>query len=178
MQIHNVSVVAIYHIIPIRHFRILTPAIPRSNTLHLPSCMNSIACTPALHACRSRCFQNGQTRTHDVAILFYTIMKSLSLNPATRQIVLERIHILMNHAVSNAGTNPRLSHRQASAARRLSTKYRVQMPYGLRMLFCKRCKSLVVPGVTSRVRMGGRKPKSIRITCHFCTHVYRKILPQ
>lgn len=99
------------------------------------------------------------------------------MNPAARQIALERMRILMGHAASNASKDPALSRRQALAARRLSTKYRVPMPYHMRMLFCKRCKSIIIPGAGAQVRIGGGRLRSIRITCRFCGHIYRKVLP-
>jgi len=58
----------------------------------------------------------------------------------------------------------------------LSTKYRVRMPYELRMNFCKKCKKFIVPGFTARIRIGRSAVKSIRITCGFCNHTYRKII--
>ncbi len=100
------------------------------------------------------------------------------MRPAARQIALERMRILIDNAVSNARGNPALSQRQACLARRISTKYRIRMPYEIRMTFCKKCKSFIAPGVHARIRVGGSATRSIRITCGYCGHVYRKILPQ
>ena len=93
-----------------------------------------------------------------------------------RAVILERMEILMASASSIAGSNPALAYRQASVARRLCSRHRVRMPYHLRMMFCRRCKSLIVPGVSSRVRIGGSNIRSIRTTCGFCGFVYRKML--
>lgn len=82
----------------------------------------------------------------------------------------------MRNALSNARSNPRLAVRQAALARRLCSRHRAHMPYQLRMLFCKQCKSFIVPGISSRVRMGRSNIRSVRTTCGFCGHVYRKIL--
>lgn len=100
------------------------------------------------------------------------------MKPAMREIALERMRILIDNAVSNARDRPALSQRQASLARRISTKHRIRMPYEVRMVFCKKCKSFIAPGVNARVRLGGFSVKSVRITCLFCGHTYRKILPQ
>ncbi|MBT7359134.1 MAG: RNase P subunit, partial [Thaumarchaeota archaeon] len=43
--------------------------------------------------------------------------------------------------------------------------------------FCKKCKKFIPPGIASKIRLGS-KPKSIRITCSYCNHTYRKIISQ
>ena len=89
---------------------------------------------------------------------------------------MERMQILIDSAITNARTDPELSQRQASIARRISTKYKIRMPYYLRMVFCKKCKSFIAPGVNSRIRLGRTSVKSIRISCNLCGHTYRKII--
>ena len=89
---------------------------------------------------------------------------------------MERMQILIDNAIRNARTDPELSQRQASIARRISSKYKIRMPYDLRMVFCKKCKSFITPGVNSRIRLGRTSVKSIRISCNLCGHTYRKIL--
>ncbi len=89
---------------------------------------------------------------------------------------MERMQILIDSAITNARTDPELSQRQASIARRISTKYKIRMPYHLRMVFCKKCKSFIAPGINSRIRLGRTSVKSIRISCNLCGHTYRKII--
>jgi len=86
------------------------------------------------------------------------------------------MEILIDNAISNAKTNPILSQRQASLARKLSMRHKVRMPYALRMVYCKKCKSFIAPGINSKIRIGRTSIKSIRITCNFCGHTYRKII--
>ncbi|MGH9998930.1 MAG: ribonuclease P protein component 4 [Nitrosopumilaceae archaeon] len=93
-----------------------------------------------------------------------------------RQIALERMEILIQNAISNSRTNPSLAQRQATLAKKISTKYRIRMPYHIRMNFCKKCKKFIASGVNARIRMGRSSIKSIRITCCFCNHTYRKII--
>lgn len=100
------------------------------------------------------------------------------MKPAVRKIAMERMQILIENAISNARTNPELSQRQASLARRISTRHRIRMPYDLRIVFCKKCKSFIAPGINSRIRLGRTSVKSIRISCNLCGHTYRKIIPQ
>ena len=89
---------------------------------------------------------------------------------------MERMQILIDNAISNARTDPELSQRQASIARRISSKYKIRMPYDLRIVFCKKCKSFIAPGINSRIRLGRASIKSIRISCNFCGHTYRKLI--
>ena len=89
---------------------------------------------------------------------------------------MERMQILIGNAISNARTDPELSQRQASIARRISSKYKIRMPYDLRIVFCKKCKSFIAPGLNSRIRLGRASVKSIRISCNFCGHTYRKVI--
>ena len=89
---------------------------------------------------------------------------------------MERMQILIDNAISNARTDPELSQRQASIARRISSKYKIRMPYDLRIVFCKKCKSFIAPGLNSRIRLGRTSIKSIRISCNLCGHTYRKII--
>src|SRR6476660_220745 len=98
------------------------------------------------------------------------------MKPAVRDLLIERMQILIKNAISCAKTNPKLAERQAALAKRICTKYRIRMSYELRMHFCKKCKKFIVPGFTSRVRIGRSNIKSIRITCSFCNHTYRKII--
>jgi ribonuclease P protein subunit RPR2 len=95
-----------------------------------------------------------------------------------RKIAMERMQILIDNALTNAKTNPELSQRQAFLARRISTRHKIRMPYHLRMVFCKKCKSFIAPGINSRFRIGRTSIKSIRITCNLCGHTYHKIIPQ
>jgi len=100
------------------------------------------------------------------------------MKPRTRDIALERMQILIKNAISNARKYPQLSQRQALLACRISTRHKIKMPYEIRMLFCKKCKSFIVPGINSRIRLGRTSVKSIRVSCNLCGHVYHKLIPQ
>ena len=100
------------------------------------------------------------------------------MNPSRKKIALERMYILVKIAISNARSDPNLAEKQANLARRISTRYRISMPYELRINFCKKCKKFIVPGINSRIRIGRTHLKSIRITCNFCEHTYRKVIAQ
>lgn len=98
------------------------------------------------------------------------------MKPAVRQIAVERMQILIDSAIKHANTDPDLSERHAFLARRISTRYKIQMPFNFRMFFCKKCKSFIAPGINSRIRLGRTSVKSIRISCNLCGHTYRKII--
>tara|TARA_Y100000590_G_C15089131_1_gene776916 strand:+ start:78 stop:380 length:303 start_codon:yes stop_codon:yes gene_type:complete len=95
-----------------------------------------------------------------------------------KEIATQRILILFENAVSNASKNPRLAERQAQIARKISMRFKIKMPWQIRTSFCKKCKKFIVPTISSKVRVGRTSVKSIRITCYFCNHTYRKIIPQ
>jgi len=103
------------------------------------------------------------------------VTSEIIVKPAVRKLAMERMQILIKNAISNAKTDPELSQRQALLARRISTRHKIRMPYELRMVFCKKCKSFIAPGVNSRFRLGRASVKSIRISCYLCGHTYRKI---
>ena len=94
-----------------------------------------------------------------------------------KQIAVQRIQILFHNALSNAKHNPRLAERQAEMAKKISMKFKIKMPFEVSSSFCKKCKQFIAPGIASKIRLGS-KPKSIRITCSYCNHTYRKIISQ
>ncbi len=107
---------------------------------------------------------------------FLGVILGDTVKQAVRKIALERMQILIENAITNARGNPELSQRQAFLARRISTRHKIRMPYYLSMVFCKKCKSFIAPGINSRFRVGGASVKSIRISCNLCGHTYRKII--
>ena len=100
------------------------------------------------------------------------------MKQSKKVIALERMEILMKNSMINARSNPELAQRQAFLAKKISTKYRIPMPYEMKICFCKKCKSFIAPGITSKIRLGRSTLKSIRVTCMFCGHTYRKAIAQ
>ena len=94
-----------------------------------------------------------------------------------KQIATHRIQILFHNALTNAKNNPELAQRQAEIAKKISMKFKIKMPFEISSSFCKKCKKFIPPGIASKIRLGS-KPKSIRITCSYCNHTYRKIISQ
>ena len=94
-----------------------------------------------------------------------------------KEIATQRILILFDNAVSNARKNPKLAEQQAQIARKISMRFKIKMPWQIRQRFCKKCKKFIVPSISSKVRIGRSNVKSVRITCNFCNHTYRKLIP-
>ncbi|MEO9362919.1 MAG: RNase P subunit [Nitrososphaera sp.] len=93
-----------------------------------------------------------------------------------REMARERIEILVAGALKEQEAS--LASRQADLAKKVAMRHRVRMPYSTRQLFCKKCKAFIVPGRTSRVRLGRSGTRAVRITCALCGHTYRKIIAQ
>jgi ribonuclease P protein subunit RPR2 len=91
-----------------------------------------------------------------------------------KQIAREYIDGLIENALNEK--DDRLAAKQALQAKRIAMHQRIRLPYAIRQLYCKRCKSFIVPGRSSRVRIGRAKTRAVRITCLKCGHTYHKIL--
>ncbi len=99
-----------------------------------------------------------------------------TLKKSHKDIAMQRIEILVLNALETARSDPILAQKQAKLAKRISTKFRVRLPYEIRQMYCKKCKRFNVLGETARVRVGRSSVRAIRITCLICGHIYRKII--
>jgi ribonuclease P protein subunit RPR2 len=96
-----------------------------------------------------------------------------SFKPAwQKELVLERIRILFEQAEKSFRGHSERSKRYVEMALKLSTRYNVRLSPDIKRRFCKSCKSLLVPGVNSRVRTSPSQGAVI-ITCKECGHVAR-----
>ncbi len=102
------------------------------------------------------------------------MMASMRVN-AGKELALERIRILIYNALTLVNTNEIIANKQAQLAKKIAMRSRVRLAYDVRQLYCKKCKNFIVPGKSSRIRIGRTNTKSIRITCIMCGHTYRKI---
>ena len=95
----------------------------------------------------------------------------------TKAIGRERIQILIDNALSESKENKdNLAQCHAYLAKRIAMRLRLRLPYEIRQLYCKRCKTFIIPGKNARVRFGRSKLKSIRISCLNCGHTYHKVI--
>jgi len=88
------------------------------------------------------------------------------------KIAKERIQILFNLAEKELKKHPERSKRYVELARKISLRYNVRLPKELKRKFCKNCSSLLVPSITSKVRIDSKR-KAITIKCLNCEKIYR-----
>ncbi len=92
-----------------------------------------------------------------------------------KAVALERMRILIANASANIAAEPGLAARQAEMAQKIQMHHRVKMPYDIRISICRKCKTFTGYGTHSRIRL---VRKTVLITCGYCGHVNRKILPK
>ncbi|HID18583.1 TPA: ribonuclease P [Candidatus Bathyarchaeota archaeon] len=85
----------------------------------------------------------------------------------------ERIDILFRQALTIYKQHPQLADRYVEHARRLSMRYKVRIPRRWRLLVCRKCKGLMVPGFTSYARIRQHREPHLAITCLKCGWVKR-----
>jgi RNase P subunit RPR2 len=95
---------------------------------------------------------------------------------ATKAEITDTVRLLTESSVSLAGSDLVLAKAQSALARRLMLRFNIRLGPSVRRFTCRGCKSLLVPGVNARVRLGHGKLRILRITCTECGHVNRKTL--
>lgn len=93
-----------------------------------------------------------------------------------RRIGIERVQILFSNAMYYASINPEISRKQLKVARRILLKFNIRMPYPDKLFFCRKCKSPLLIGVDSKVRIVNSPKLHIRVSCLKCGNVYKKFL--
>ena len=74
----------------------------------------------------------------------------------------------MNEALDTASSSLELADRYVEIVRGISMRCKVRVPRRYRVHMCRRCKRLLVPGLTSRVRVRSNRKKHITVTCLYC----------
>ena len=87
---------------------------------------------------------------------------------STKQIALQRVHILFSLAKEVASEDPELAQRYVQIARRVAMRTRLRLPREYRSLICRKCKSFILPGVNCRIRIQQRREPHMVITCLNC----------
>jgi len=95
------------------------------------------------------------------------------MDGSEKAIALRRIRRLFELALAVVKEEPELADRYAELARRIAMRARVRLPPEYKRLICKRCKRLIVPGLTCRVRLQPRREPHVAITCLRCGGIYR-----
>lgn len=89
------------------------------------------------------------------------------------KIALERVESLIELASSTFEKRPELAHKYIELAWKIKTSYNLKLPKFLKRKFCRKCRTLWVPGRTCRVRIRSSRPPHIAITCLECGRVKR-----
>lgn len=92
-----------------------------------------------------------------------SIMKGKSQN-----IALQRIQVLLELARKVNQDRSDLAQRYLELARKIAMSVRLHLPKEHRLNFCRHCKSFILPGVNSRVRIQTHREHHIVRTCMFC----------
>ena len=95
---------------------------------------------------------------------------------AARQEAVALVRKLTESSVSLASKDIAMAKQQAALARRVRLRFNIRLDASMKRYTCRGCKSLIVPGVNARVRLGHGRSSAIRITCSECGTVNRKIL--
>ena len=95
---------------------------------------------------------------------------------AAREEATAVVRQLTESSVNLASKDLAMAKEQAALARRVRLRFNIRLDASLKRYTCSGCKTLIVPGVNARVRLGHGKPPAIRITCAECGRVNRKIL--
>jgi len=86
----------------------------------------------------------------------------------TREIARERIALLLSQARKRFRSDRDLAKRYVKLAREIGMKAGVRLTSEQKLQVCKRCGSLLVPGVNCRVRMRSEGGTTVLITCLEC----------
>jgi ribonuclease P protein subunit RPR2 len=84
-----------------------------------------------------------------------------------KEIAEERIDILFDLAVKEAGNKNGLSKRYVSLLKKISSHYKTSIPKKIKMSICKSCGDVIVPGVSGKVRLAS-SPRRIIYICGRC----------
>ena len=100
----------------------------------------------------------------------------MKMRKAAREEATALVRQLTESSVALAPKDLAMAKEQAALARRVRLRLNIRLEASLKMYTCRGCKSLIVPGVNARVRLGHGRPAVVRITCIECGLVNRKIL--
>lgn len=83
------------------------------------------------------------------------------------EIAKERMHILFGLAERRAATDGALSRAYVGRIKKISTHYKVSVPRGIRNRICKKCGSVLIPGLTAKVRIASSR-RHVVYACTRC----------
>lgn len=89
-----------------------------------------------------------------------------------RRIAKERINILFKLAKKEFKKYPDRARRYIQLLRKIGLRYNIRLPKEMKRSFCKNCNSLLIPGISSEIRLN-KKTKTVNIKCKKCNKIYR-----
>ena len=98
----------------------------------------------------------------------HTVLAWLFEMPSTKQIALKRVHTLFSLAKEVIHEDPERAQHYVDIARKIAMRTRLKLPKEYRILICRKCKSFILPGVNSRVRIQQKREPHMVITCLNC----------
>lgn len=90
------------------------------------------------------------------------------MDTITKRIAIQRIQTLFCLAKETFHENPSLAQRYVNTARKIAMAAKIRLPTEYRRQICKHCKSFILPGVNSRVRIKQQREPHMVITCLKC----------
>ena len=85
-----------------------------------------------------------------------------------RNIARQRVQTLFSLAEETLVQDPVLAQHYANMARRIAMAAKIHVPTRYRRQICRHCKSFILPGVNSRVRVKQLREPHVVITCLNC----------
>ena len=85
-----------------------------------------------------------------------------------KQIAMQRIQILFEHAKKVSRINPKLAMKYVLSARKIAMAAKIRLPVEFRRETCKECNTLFVHGVNCRVRVKQKREPHVVMTCLNC----------
>ena len=90
------------------------------------------------------------------------------MDASTKQIARQRIQTLFQLAKETFHEDPALAQRYVDLARKIAMAAKIRLPKEYRHQVCRHCKSFILHGVNSRVRIKQRREPHMVITCLNC----------
>ncbi|MBI2084801.1 MAG: ribonuclease P [Candidatus Aenigmarchaeota archaeon] len=88
------------------------------------------------------------------------------------KIAKERIQILFSLAEKEFRRHHERSRHYVELARKIGLRYNIRLDKDKKREFCKKCNTLLKPGISSKVRLD-KLTKTINVRCLNCKKVYR-----
>lgn len=90
-----------------------------------------------------------------------------------KRLALQRIDGLFKLAREIVHEKEDLAQRYVLIAQKIAMRTRVHLPLEYRLQLCRHCKKLILPGLSSLIRLQKKREPHIVVTCKYCTKYTR-----